>query len=84
MEPCGFVLSGPKDLELEEGTALPLQLNPFGQLISAHVLHIHLEGEAIGQLAPFLYRVSERLDELSVLRPFLRRNSVDVAESSST
>jgi hypothetical protein len=38
MEPCGFVLSGPKDLELEEGTALPLQLNPFGQLISAHVL----------------------------------------------
>jgi hypothetical protein len=65
--------------ELEEGTALPFQLNPFGQLISAHVLHVHLEGEAIGQLTPFLYRVSERLDELTVPRPFFRRYSVDVA-----
>ena len=79
MEPTGLVLPGPKDLEFEEGTALPFQLNPFGQLISAHVLSVHQEGKAIGQLTLFLYRVSERLDELSVPLPFLRRYSVDVA-----
>jgi hypothetical protein len=54
-------------------------LNPFGQMISAHDLRVHLEGKAIGQLTPFPYRVSERLDELSVPRPFLRRYTVDVA-----
>ena len=31
MEPYGLVLSGSTDLELEERTAFPFQLNPFGQ-----------------------------------------------------
>jgi hypothetical protein len=70
MEPYGLALSGPNDLELEERTALPFQLNPFGQMISAHVLYVQLEGKAIGQLMPFLHRVSEVLDELPVPRPF--------------
>jgi hypothetical protein len=76
MEPYGLVLAGPRDLELEERAALSFQLNPFGQLISAHVLRVHPEVKAVGQLTLFLYRMSERLDELSVPLPFLRRNSV--------
>jgi hypothetical protein len=82
MEPYDLVLSSPKDLELEERIAFPFQFNPFGQISIAHVLRVHLEGEAIGQLLPFLNRVSEGLDELSLPLPFLRRNSVNVAGQS--
>ena len=43
------VLWGPMDFELEERTAFSFQLNPFGQLISANLLGVHLEGVTIRQ-----------------------------------
>jgi hypothetical protein len=66
------------DFEPEERTTLPFQLNPFGQLTSVNLFGVYPEGIAIGRLAPFLHRVSERLDEPLVARPLLKRYSIDV------
>ena len=79
MKPDGTILPIPMDLEPEERAAQSLQLNPFDQLSGVNLPSVHLECIAVRQLAPFLDRMAERLDEPPVVRPFLRRYSVDVA-----
>ena len=79
MESYGSLLLVQMDLEPEERAAPSFQLNPFDQLIGVNLFGVHLQGIAVRQFVPFLNRVSERLDEPFVARPFQRRYSIDVA-----
>ncbi len=62
MEPYGPVLPVPTDLEPEERTALPFQLDPCDQLRGVNSSGVNLERVAVWQFAPFLDRVVESLD----------------------
>jgi hypothetical protein len=62
MDANGTVLPS---LEPEKRAALSFDLDPFDQLPGAHLGGVHLERIAVRQLAPILYRVTERLAEAS-------------------
>ena len=79
MEPHRPVFRFPQELEPEEWTAEPLQVDPFYELVGSDVLGFYPKRVPVRQLTFFIDRSKQRVDQLAVESPLLVGNPVDIA-----